>query len=104
MLQDGGLDGILIGADDLADFLAVLEDDEGGHGADAELLGHVGDLVDVELVEAHGRVLVGELGDDGGDDLARAAPRRKAINQQRRWVLDRRVVFLSAAKNVSPPI
>lgn len=98
MLQHGGLDGVLISADDLADLLAVLEEDEGRHGTDAELLRHVGHLVDVELVEAHARVLVGELGDDGGDGLARAAPRRKTINQQWRCVLDRRVVFVSAAE------
>lgn len=98
MLQHGGLDGVLIGADDLGNLLAVLEDDEGGHGADAELLRHVGHLVDVELVEAHAGVLVGELGNDGRDDLARAAPRGKAINQQWRWILDRRVVFVSAAQ------
>lgn len=98
MLQHGGLDGVLISADDLADLLAVLEEDEGRHGANAELLRHVGDLVDVELVEAHARVLVGELGDDGGDRFARAAPRGKTINQQWRCVLDRRVVFVSAAE------
>lgn len=52
VLLDGGLEGLGVGTDDLADLLAVLEQDEGGHGADAEFLGDLGDLVDIELVEA----------------------------------------------------
>lgn len=42
-----------VGTDELGGLLAVLEDDEGGHGADAELLGEVGKGVDVELGEVH---------------------------------------------------
>ena len=42
----------------LADLLAVLEQHKSGHGADAELLRDVGDVVDVELVEAGGGVFV----------------------------------------------
>lgn len=38
-----------VGAEELVDLLAVLEEGEGGHGADAELLGEVGHGVDVEL-------------------------------------------------------
>lgn len=42
------------------DLFLVLEDQEGGHGADAELLSHVGDLVDVELDEVCAGVFLGE--------------------------------------------
>ena len=49
---DGGLESLGVGADDLGDLVTVLEEQEGRHGADAELLSNVGDLVDVELVEA----------------------------------------------------
>lgn len=59
MLKHGGVDGLFVGADNLANLLAVLEQDKGRHGADAELMGHVGHFVHVELVETHGRVLVG---------------------------------------------
>jgi hypothetical protein len=51
VLLDTSLDGLGVCADNLADLLAVLEEYEGGHGADAEFLRNVGDLVDVELVE-----------------------------------------------------
>jgi len=46
-------------AHDLTDLVAVLEQQESGHGADGELLRHFGDLVDVELVEAGVGVVVG---------------------------------------------
>lgn len=77
------LEGPLVGTDDLADLFAVLEEHKGGHGADAELLGDVGDLVDVDLVKVDlvlelGRL--GELDDLGGDDLARSAPGREAVD------------------------
>lgn len=52
MLLDARFDGLGVRADDLTDLLAVLEEYESGHGADAELLRNVGDLVDIELVEA----------------------------------------------------
>lgn len=57
---DSGLEGNGVGADDLADLLAVLVEEEGGHGAHALLLGDFGDLVDVDLVEAGVGVVVGE--------------------------------------------
>ena len=60
MLLDGGLESLGVCADDLANLLAVLEQQESGHGANAELLGDVWDLVDVELVEAGVGVGVGE--------------------------------------------
>jgi hypothetical protein len=45
---------------DLLDLLLVLEDQECGHGADAELLRNVGDLVDIELDEMGAGVFLGE--------------------------------------------
>lgn len=57
---DGSLEGNGVGADDLADLLAVLVEEESGHGAHALLLGDFGDLVDVDLVEAGVGVVVGE--------------------------------------------
>jgi len=61
---DGGVEGGRVGADDILDLLAVLEDEESGHGADGVLLGGLGDLVDVNLVEARAGVVVGEPGCD----------------------------------------
>lgn len=60
MLLDGGLESDRVGTNDLADLLAVLEEQEGGHGAHALLLGDLGDLVDVDLVEAGVGVVVGK--------------------------------------------
>lgn len=74
MLLDGGLESGNVGTDDLSDALAVLVDVEGGHGADANLGGDVGQLVDVDLVEGDVGVLLAELLDLGGDGLAGTAP------------------------------
>lgn len=57
---DGSLESLRVGTDDLSDLLAVLEEKEGGHGADAELLSNVGDLIDIELVEAGVGICAGE--------------------------------------------
>ena len=62
MSLDSGFESDGVGADDLADLLAVLEEEESGHGAHAVLLGDLGDLVDVDLVEAGVGVGVGEPG------------------------------------------
>lgn len=57
---DGGLEGLGVGTDDLSDLVTVLEEQEGRHGTDAELLSNVGDLVDIELVEAGIGICAGE--------------------------------------------
>lgn len=99
---DGRLEGLGVGADDLSDLLAVLEEEESGHGADTELLGNVGNLVDVDLVEARVGVFFGEPGsfvsnanargetswenvldDLRGDDLARTAPGGEAVEDEK---------------------
>jgi hypothetical protein len=51
VLLDGSLEGRGVGTNNGSDLLAVLEEHESGHGADAELLGNLGQLVDVNLVE-----------------------------------------------------
>jgi len=51
VLLDGGLEGRGVGTDNGGDLLAVLEEHEGRHGTDAQLLGDLGKLVDVNLVE-----------------------------------------------------
>jgi hypothetical protein len=53
-----GLQRRRISTHNLPDLHAVLEDEEGGHGADAELLRDIGDFVDVELDEVDGGVFV----------------------------------------------
>jgi hypothetical protein len=45
---------------DLSTLLAVLEDEEGGHGADAKLLGYIGDFIDVDLDEVCAGEIIGE--------------------------------------------
>jgi hypothetical protein len=62
VLLDARLNSLWVCADNLADLLAVLEEDERGHSADAKLLRNIGDLVDVELVEARLGVLLREPG------------------------------------------
>jgi hypothetical protein len=57
---DGGLESLGVGTDDLGNLVAVLEEEEGGHGANAEFLSNIGDLIDVELVEAGVGVCAGE--------------------------------------------
>jgi hypothetical protein len=47
-------------ADNLANLVAVLEQQESGHGAHGLLLSNFGDLVDVDFVEARVSVVVGE--------------------------------------------
>lgn len=59
-LLNGSLKSNRVGTNDLLDLLAVLEEQESGHGADGVLLSDLGDLVDVDLVEAGVGVVVGE--------------------------------------------
>ena len=53
MLLDELEESAGVSADELVGSLAVLEDEEGRHGADVELLGDFGDLLDVELDEVN---------------------------------------------------
>lgn len=49
---DSSLERLGIGAYNLGNFVAALEKQEGGHGADAKFLCDIGNLVDVKLEEA----------------------------------------------------
>lgn len=71
-----------ISAHDLGDLLSVLEEQERRHGAHAELLGQVGDVVDVELEEACGGVLVRQLDHFRCNDFTGAAPGGEAVDYQ----------------------
>lgn len=53
MLLDELEESAGVSADELVGSLAVLEDKEGRHGADVELLGDFGDLLNVELDEVN---------------------------------------------------
>ena len=61
-LFNGGLENLWVGTDNLGDLLLALEDQEGWHGADAELLSDIWDLIDIKLGEVGAGVLVGESG------------------------------------------
>ena len=56
MRLNSSLERLWVSTNDLTNLLAVLEQQKGRHGADAEFLGHFWDFVDVELVEAGGCV------------------------------------------------
>ena len=59
-LLNSSLECRWVRSNDLADLLSVLENNEGWHGADADLLGDVWNVVDVHLDEVGGWVLLGE--------------------------------------------
>lgn len=61
------------------DLLSTLEEDESRHGANTQIAGGLGQLVDVDLVELGLRVGLAELGHPGRDHLAGTAPRREAV-------------------------
>lgn len=56
---DSSLKRLGVSAHNLCNLVAALEQEERGHGADAEFLRNVGNLVDVELEETGVGVLVG---------------------------------------------
>ena len=76
------LKSVGVGTDDLLDGLALVEDDKGGHGLDADLGRDLFLRIDVDLVEvdlvAGGRVR--DLLEDGADDPARTAPGSPEVN------------------------
>lgn len=73
---DTSNDGRGVGATDgdVVDLLAVLEEQEGGHGGDAVVGGNIRELVNVDLVELHVLLLGAKLLDGGGDSLAGSTP------------------------------
>lgn len=99
------LESVRVRANDLVDDLALLDEQEGRHGRDAQVGGHVGHLVDVELVEARLAELVRELDHVGRDGLARAAPRREAVEHYEAVVglglVEIRLAVVGASERVS---
>jgi hypothetical protein len=97
---DGSLERLWICAYNLSDFFAVLEELKGRHSTDSEVLGDIGHLVNIELVEAGVWVCVGEpssavvrvclgrkseadlLDDLRRNDFARPAPGGKAVEDE----------------------
>jgi len=84
MLVDRSADSALVCADNLLDLLTVLEDQEGGHGANAEFLRDVRHLVDINLVEVDAVLVLFFLRHGahfGGNHLARSAPGGEAVDE-----------------------
>lgn len=79
-LLESSLDGGRVGTLDLADLLATLAEVESGHGRDSVLGSDGGELIDVDLVECDGGVLLAELLDGGADGLAGTAPGGEEVN------------------------
>jgi len=79
VLLNRSKDSLGVRANHFRDFTTIFEEQKCGHGADAEVLSDVADLVDVNLVELGIRELFGVLGDDGGDGLAGATPDGEAV-------------------------
>lgn len=88
--RDGGGQLGRDGTQQVAVLVAVLEEEEGGDGSDTKLKGEVGDIVGVELGESEllRGVLIGLLLEDGGDGLARTAPRGVGLEGDVGGVLD----------------
>src|ERR671912_767280 len=75
---------LTLGADEALLGGAVLEDDQGGDAHHVEATRHVGVVVDVELGDGDlAGVLAGDLVEDGGDHLARPAPLRPEVDDDR---------------------
>lgn len=111
VLQNGtNLEGTGVRTDELLNLVTALEDEEGGHlikdtcqrpsmdgeaaictyRTDADLLGDVRLLVDVDLVELGALELLGQLLEDGRDLLAWAAPGRPEVEHGRRILVNLR--------------
>jgi hypothetical protein len=118
---DGSLEGLWVRAYNLTYLFTILEEEEGRHGADAEFLGDVWNLVDIELVEAGVRVCVGEPGeaiikmcfavirvgslldDLRRNDLARSAPGGEAVEDEEGILGFQRLVPIGLATSKSQP-
>jgi hypothetical protein len=70
-----------VSSHNLIDLLPILKQQESRHGADAELLGYIGAVVDIELDKVDNiLILLAELFDLGRNGLARAAPFGKGVD------------------------
>lgn len=77
-----------VGTHNFLNLLSVLEQQKGRHGADAQLLGYIGAVIDIELDKADVAKLVAELLDLGRNGLARAAPLGKGVDDDELRRLD----------------
>ena len=91
MFSDLFLDSPLVGAHHFVNLLSVFEEEESGHGTDAQFLGEIRNLVDIDLVE-FGAVLefvtFGEFGYLGSNHLAGTAPNCEAVKHHEVAILD----------------
>lgn len=94
---DTSLEGGRVGTDDVLDLFAALEQNESGHGTDAQLGRDVAQLVDVDLIELGLAVGIAELLDLGGDGLARPAPGCEAVENDGLLGVDDLLIELSTA-------
>lgn len=99
-LLDTSHDSRRVGTTNSLNFLALLEEEEGGHSRDAVLSSDLGQLVDVDLEELDVLVLVAQVLDLGGDGLAGATPLGEEVDEDG-VVLDGCVEFLLANGRVS---
>lgn len=80
LLVEGGLGG---GTYELVDELSILEEEDGGDVAHAELNGDVVVLVDVALADDDAAVvIIGEFADDGSYHAAGATPGCPEVNYE----------------------
>ena len=68
-------------ADGLVHGLAVLDDNQGGDAGDAELHGQFHLAVHIHLADDHILSLLGDLGQQGGDQLAGTSPHGPEVQQ-----------------------
>lgn len=80
VVQDGGLELVVIGAAERQNGSAVLDEHERRHRRDVVLHRDLLVLVNVHLQEHHVAVLLGELLQFRRDHLARAAPRGEEVD------------------------
>lgn len=89
------LESLGISADNLLNDLTALEEDKSRHGLDTDLGGDLVLSVDVNLVEAKLFTSrgVGDLFENGTDDLAGTAPGSPEVNDDRLVAVDERLEF-----------
>ena len=84
------------------DLLAILEEEESGHGGDAVFLGDFGKLVNIDLVELDRGGSFADLLNDGSDGLARTTPGGEEVDDDGFLaVLHKLLPFLVTSHRVS---
>lgn len=93
MLLNSSLQSRRVSPNHLLDLLAVLEENEGRHGADSQFLGHFWVLVDVKLDKVDVGVLLAPAGDLGRDGLAGTAPFGEGVDDDQLVAGERALEF-----------